>query len=264
MLSLNNDFIGYHPKEHNVAFSGSDSEELFTKNLKLQPTDWYYRTNPISYVRNINGHRCNEIENIDLDNYILFTGCSHTEGIGIELEKSYAYLLSNKLNVDYYNLAVAGTGTDVVNYNIVTWFAKVKKLPKLLIVQWPHHLRAIVKSFENPHENTPEPWYNYGIWSTKDTNNKNHKEIGNFLMSGENIGYFKSLRTLAKTIVHNIAQCPIIEVTTGYDAINAGEYQLKQVDQARDISPSMPRGHMGIKSELLNAALLYTKINNTI
>jgi hypothetical protein len=33
MVWLNNDFIGYHPKEHNVAFSGSDSEQLFVKNL---------------------------------------------------------------------------------------------------------------------------------------------------------------------------------------------------------------------------------------
>lgn len=261
MLSLNDDFIGYHPTEHNVDFSGSDTAERFVENLKLQPEDWYYRNQPISYNRNKNGHRCKDIENIDLDNYILFTGCSHTEGIGLRLEDSYAYLLSNKLNVDYYNLAVGGTGTDVVNYNIATWFAKVKKPPKLLVVQWPNHVRATVKLFENTHNYVPDPWINHGIWSTRNTsNNKNHKEIGNFLTSGEDMGYFKSLRTLAKTLVHNIAQCPIIEVTTGYDDINAGEHKLKQIDNARDI----PFGHMGIQSQLINLQLLYQKVEKLL
>lgn len=259
MISLNNDFLGYHPKEHKVAFSGSDTTERFIANLKLQPEDWYYRNHPISYNRNKNGHRCKDIEDIDLDNYILFSGCSHTEGIGLRLEDTYAYLLSNKLNMDYYNLAIGGTGTDAVNYNIATWFAKVKKPPKLVVVQWPHHVRTTVKFFENPHNYMPEPWYNYGIWSSRDTSNKNHKEIGNFLISGEDIGYFKSLRILAKTLVHNIAKCPIIEITTEYDELNVGEYQLKQIDHARDISLSTPPGHMGIKSELINSHLLYQK-----
>ena len=34
MLLLNNDFIGYEPLEHNVLFSGSDTEELYNQNLK--------------------------------------------------------------------------------------------------------------------------------------------------------------------------------------------------------------------------------------
>lgn len=257
MLSLNNDFLGYHPVEHNVEFSGSDTEQLYAENLKLQPDDWYYRTNKISYVRNSNGHRCKEVSDIDLDNYVLYTGCSHTEGIGTRLENTYPHLLSNKLNCDYYNLALGGTGTDVVNYNLVMWFAKIKKPPKLIVLQWPHHTRATTKFFENPYNFIPEPWYNYGIWSTKDTNNKNHKDIGNFLASGEDIGFFKSLRILSKILVRNITNCPILELSTSHDPLNEGEYKLKQIDTARDTTPAMPHGHLGIKSELINANLLY-------
>jgi|688.fasta_scaffold148988_4 hypothetical protein len=264
MLSLNNDFIGYHPLEHNVEFSGSDSEKLYIDNLKLQPDDWYYRTHKISYVRNSNGHRCKEITDIDLDNYILYTGCSHTEGIGMKLEDTYPYLLSQKLKCDYYNLSIGGTGIDAVNYNLLMWFAKIKKPPKLLILQWPHHTRATTKFFENPHKLIPEPWYNYGIWSTKDTNNKNHKNIGNFLMSGEDIGFFKSLRILTKTLAYNMATCPIFELSTAYDLLNEGEYQLKQIDKARDISPAMPRGHLGIKSELINTNYLYQEASKLL
>lgn len=257
MLSLNNDFLGYHPVEHNVEFSGSDTEQLYAENLKLQPADWYYRTNKISYIRNSNGHRCKEITDIDLDNYILYTGCSHAEGIGTGLENTYPYLLSNKLNCDYYNLALGGIGTDVVSYNLSMWFAKIKKPPKLLVLQWPHHTRAATKFFENPHQFIPEPWYNYGVWSTMDTNNKNHKDIGNFLTSGEDIGFFKSLRILTKTLVRNIATCPILELSMAYDPLNEGEYKLKQIDMARDIKSSSLVGHLGIKSELINANLLY-------
>ncbi len=257
MLSLNNDFIGYHPLEHNVEFSGSDSEKLYTDNLKLQSDDWYYRTNKISYVRNSNGHRCKEVSDIDLDNYILYTGCSHTEGIGTELEKTYPYLVSNKLNCEYYNLAIGGTGIDVVNYNLNMWFAKIKKPPKLLIFQWPYHVRATVKNFENPRKIIPEPWNDYGPWSAKNTDIKNHKDIGNFLISGEDIGYFKSLRILTKNLAYNIASCPILEVTTEFNQFNQGEYVLKKIDSARDISSIKNSGHLGIKSELANANLLY-------
>lgn len=250
MVWLNNDFIGHHSMEHNVAFSGSDTEELFAKNLMLQPDDWYYRNNPISYIRNKNGHRCNEIEDIDLNNYILYTGCSHTEGIGIQLENSYPYLLSKRLKVDYYNLAVGGTGPDVVNYNITTWFAKVKKPPKLIVVQWPHPTRVTVCN--------SEIWYNYGPWSTEDKNIKNRNDIGNFFISGEDIGFFKTSLFLTKKIISNMAPCPILHVGVGYSDVRCDdEYILRQIDSGRDIRNNI--GHMGIKSDLLTSYMLYQK-----
>lgn len=257
MLSLNNDFLGHHPLEHNVLFSGSDSAKLFAENLKSQPKDWYYRTHKISYIRNSNGHRCKEISDIDLDNYILYTGCSHTEGIGTELEKTYAHLLSNKLNCDYYNLAIGGTGTDVVNYNLAMWFAKIKKPPKLVVLQWPNHIRAITKFLENSYKIKPDIWYNCGAWSVNDIGTRKHKEIGNFLISGEDIGFFKSLRILTKTLVYNMAPCPILELSTLNDPLNDGEYQLKQLDAARDTSVWVAQHHLGIESSLTNANFLY-------
>lgn len=260
MLSLNNDFLGHHPLEHNVLFSGSDSEDLYIENLKLQPDDWHYRTNIISYIRNSNGHRCKEISDVDLDNYILYIGCSHTEGIGLHLEDTYPYLLSKKLNCDYYNLAVGGIGLDVVNYNLATWFAKIKKPPKLVVLQWPNHARITTKFSQTPDQLTlePESWHTYGSWSVK-------KAVGDFLMSGEDIGFFKSLRILTKTLAYNMATCPILELSSAYDLINEGEYKLKKIDNARDTSPVMARGHFGIESQIFNTNLLYqeaTKLLN--
>jgi len=261
MLSINNGFLGHHSNYHNVNFHGSDSEEVFKHNLKIQPADWYYRTHEITYVRNSNGHRCKEIKDINLDNYILFAGCSHTEGVGLELEKTYSHLLSQKMNCDYYNLAVGGTGIDVLHHNIVTWFAKVKQPPKLLIVQWQVQGRVTVKNFSND----PKLWYTYGVWTARE-----NKDVGNFLSYGNAINFFKSRQVLAKTIIHTVANCPIIELNINFLGDNKqsieGELTLEQIDFARDIPVSATKGHLGIKSELKNADMLYkeaVKLINT-
>jgi hypothetical protein len=61
-----------------------------------------------------------------------------------------------------------------------------------------------------------------------------------------------------------MATCPIFELSTAYDLLNEGEYQLKQIDKARDISPAMPRGHLGIKSELINTNYLYQEASKLL
>jgi len=250
MLSLNNDFIGHHPTAHNVLFSSTDSEELYHKNLKIQPANWHYRTHKITYERNSNGHRCREIKDIDLNNYILFTGCSHTEGIGLELENTYAYLLSNKLKCDYYNLAVAGTGMDVLQYNLVTWLSKIKHPPKLIVVQWPQLVRVTI-------QHNDDNWGTYGPWSALNENIKNRNDLGNFLILGEDIGFFKTTKFLTKKIIFNISPCPILQVGLVYSKSHDDEYILHQVDSGRDMKGHF--GHMGIKSDLITATMLYQK-----
>ena len=252
MLLLNNDFIGYEPLEHNVLFSGSDTEELYNQNLKSKSIDWYYRTNQISYVRNKNGHRCKNIEDIDLDNYILFTGCSHAEGIGLKLEDTYAYLLSQKMNCDYYNLGLGGTGIDVLNYNLVTWFAKIKKPPKLLVVQWPNHVRVTLENYPKVNID-PIPYVQHGIWSTD-------KKLGEFLVLGDRINFFSTVRSLTKKIIHNIANCPIIEVNISYDNYAEVDLKLIQIDYSREYNSRQTHGHMGVESQKINTELIYQKI----
>ena len=128
IFKINNGFLGYRNSSEIEYFSGSDTEELFNENLRTKPVDWIYRTKQISYVRNKNGHRCNELE-ILKNEYILYTGCSHTEGIGIALEDSYAYISSKNLGTDYYNLGLGGSGIDAMIYNLSVWFAITPKKP---------------------------------------------------------------------------------------------------------------------------------------
>ena len=248
MLSLNNDFLGYHPLVHNVLFSGSDTKKLFEENLKIKPDDWYYRTNQISYVRNNNGHRCKNIEEIDLDNYILFAGCSHTEGIGLKLEDTYPYLLSKEMNCDYYNLSMGGIGVDVLSYNLITWFAKIKRPPKLLIVQWPHNVRLTLQNFPYDNQINPEAFHAHGIWS-----DNNYNGIGELFVLGDQYNLFNTISTLTKKIIHNIATCPVIEVKALTDKNTDAQIILKQIDNARDT-------HMGVVSQQLNTKAIHNVI----
>ena len=219
-----NGTIGYRPTCHNELFSGSDTLENYQKKLKSAPADWYYKDKEISYKRNSLGHRCKDISELDFDNYILFAGCSHTEGIGLELEKTYPYLLSKKLECDYYNLSLGGTGVDTMIHNLTVWLAKYKK-PKLLVVQFPHALRAITIS-------------QYPVTITLSIHDTNHIE---FLLSGDKLNYFSSVAELAKIKIDSYNIKTYYVNTTGGKDIAKYSAALLNLDNARDI-------HLGIKS----------------
>jgi hypothetical protein len=250
MLLLINDFIGYEPIEHNVVFSGSDSEELYIKNLKSKSIDWYYRTKQISYIRNSNGHRCKEIKDINLSNYILYAGCSHTEGIGLELEKTYPYLLSKSLGCDYYNISIGGSGIDVLLHNLIVWFGTVKQKPKLVIIQWPFWARY-ARFTEEPTNTNLQNNYISTISGIKD----------HTLMEGEGVHYFKTIEHLARIKLNHIIDVPIINVGLAEfpSIINDDFVIFDNSDNARDT-------HMGIESNKNLASKLYNRMHeiNTI
>jgi hypothetical protein len=251
MYSLNNDFLGYHPSKHNVNFSGSDTEELYQQNLKTQPNDWYYRTNQISYVRNSNGHRCKDIEDIDLDNYILFTGCSHTEGIGLKLEDTYPYLMSKKLNIDYYNLAIGGSGIDTLSYNLMTWFSTVKKKPKFVVLQWTYHNRFVANTIIDKNTDNYEL---YGSWST-------NNDVQNMLVSGDLCGYFEVKRDMMRILLKNVIDCPIIEVAYPNARFNPNIHGLPVAMYNKDYD-ARDYIHAGVDANIRYSEFILTKLKD--
>lgn len=226
-----NKFIGYHESYSHEKFTGSDTEILYHKNLESSPIDWYYRDTEISYERNSKGHRCREINDINLNDYILTIGCSHTEGIGLEIEKTYPYVLSKILKCDYYNLGIGGTGSDVLIHNLSTWLNTYTK-PKLLIVQWPHTNRFSKIDYDNIHEPDIIKIQSIGPW-------KNERENGEFLLAGDKINFFKTVEYLAKIKIDSY-NLPTIHV--GYKSFNSfsDEFneksliELEEIDKARD------------------------------
>lgn len=229
-MIFSNGFIGTNFKSQILEFASSDSKSKFEKNLQEQPQDWYYRNTPIVYNYNDNGHRSKPISDIDFDNYILFTGCSHTEGIGIELEKSYAYLLAKSLDVDYYNLAVEGTGIDVIEYNLLSWFAKFKKRPKFVVIQWPDHSRFLGKypGYDNFIPN--------GSWA-KD------KNLETFVAAAELSGFYYARKNISYRLIYNVLDVPIIGIYLGSLSLyDSRGIPMRRLDLARDLQ------HSGIKT----------------
>jgi hypothetical protein len=236
------DFIGSDEYETTVNFIGGDADHIFYKNKKKQPKNWYYRNKVITYSFNRWGHRSKNIEDINLDNYILFTGCSHTQGTGLEEDKTYAAQLSNRLNCDYYNLAIPATGIDVVEYNLLLWLAKIPKRPKLIIIQWPDHSRF------TSYNETFLHLLERGTWNSE-------PEYKKFVASAEISGLYYTRKHMAFNLIKNVLNVPYLTVNVNnqshYDLENLC---LKTIDLARDLS------HSGILSHTAFTDILYQRI----
>lgn len=242
-MRLNDKFLGCRKRWHSFFMPGCDSEEQFLENCKTQPDDWYYKDIKIEYSYNEYGHRCNSLKDINLDNYILFTGCSHTEGSGLELERSYPYLVSKKLQTDYYNLAVSGSGLDVLEYNLLVWFSFIPKKPKAVVIQWPVHSRFL----------SLRPGYKHfieeGSWGED-------KDILKFIAASEESKFFLARKKIVNDLLYQIIDVPIFNVQYSHlDLSNSKEYvPLVREDLARDLS------HAGIKSHQNTANQLIEQI----
>jgi len=241
-MRLNYPFLGYDETNFTRNFSGGDEEESFLQNLNTQPDDWYYRNADITYSYNEYGHRCKNIAELDLDNYILFTGCSHTEGVGLELEKTYAHKLSTALGYDYYNLAKAGTGIDTMIYNLNMWFLLVQKKPKYMFVQWPDETR-----FTIIHGVQADPC---GAW-------KNDEDTQKFIYYGDKLNFFLSRKTLAeKNTQLMVDESALININVMHQKNSEGsKLILHKNDLARDLA------HPGIQSheKLVNDILAHIR-----
>ena len=234
MMRFNDGFIGLTNTKTVYRFSGGDSEDRFNQNLKSQPDDWYYRFNEVTYDINNLGHRSKNIEDIDLDNYILFTGCSHTEGIGLELEKTFPYATANSLGIDYYNLALGGSGIDVMTHNLLMWIHTVKKLPKALIIMWPQASR-----FARLQEDNESLSFELPSCATSVDDEK-------FIVMGEKINFFETVHLSSKKIINAAYSCKTIHLKTT---------MLSQADTARDLA------HAGILSNRYLADYLIRQLS---
>jgi|LauGreDrversion4_2_1035121.scaffolds.fasta_scaffold19513_3 hypothetical protein len=245
-MKIHNNFIGNDSTNTIKLFEPGDTEERYLENVQKMDDDWYYKNLEITYSLNENGHRCKSIQDLNLDNYIILAGCSHTFGIGLELEKTYAYLLSNKLNCDYYNLAMPGAGIDVMENNILTWFGKIKQKPKLVIIQTPDDTRYC--NF-NPHVNNAT-FIERGSWVSDPDEQKmvvNCESTGVF--NARKVFVYKNISNIlgdVPCILFNVAGLRNIDVTTGL--------KMRVLDYARDLI------HYGILSNAKLSTDMYEHI----
>ena len=240
---------GYTDPEFSLI--GADSKNHFEEHLKTQPADWEYRTKPVTYKRNKLGHRCKELEDLD-DKFILFTGCSLTEGVGVALEDTFTFKLAQQLGMDYYNIGLAGSGADLLSENLSMWFANIKKIPQLVVIQWPAPNRHYQK-FENGL--TPVgAWIAVRNGIVSDEVKKatkydfvNDQVIQNFV-SASNAGYFEHFSSVLRTTTLNFLDC------LGIKYIEFTDEQFPKLDVGRDLI------HPGVNSNTELAKQLRSKI----
>jgi hypothetical protein len=95
---------------------------------------------PIKYRFNSDGFRCDELS-LPSKFPIIFTGCSITEGVGLQFEDTWAHKLLQRIRahtnaiIPYWNLAVEGTGVDTMAHNLYSLATLTK--PKFIFAHFP-------------------------------------------------------------------------------------------------------------------------------
>lgn len=121
---------------------GTDSEELYQTNLKIQPPDWYWRNHKVSYTTNSQRYRAPEWDDVDWNNSILVFGCSLVFGVGVDDNQTVCHELGRMLDADVINLGMPGGSCmgmwinteKILNYNIS---------PLAVVYNWPSANRVI-------------------------------------------------------------------------------------------------------------------------
>lgn len=240
MTKINDKFIGNNITNSCVDYTVGDDEERFLDNLQVQPDDWYYRHHKITYEYNRYGHRCKNLEDIDLSNYLLFSGCSHTEGIGLQLEKTYPHIVASTLGLDYYNLGVSGTGIDVMSYNLTMWHKLVISPPKALIIMRPEPTR-FVTTIEKDY--LRERLISDGCPDT-----------ARFIAEGEAIKFFDTRYRLQMKLIHTLFDTSSIIEMEWFPEDDEEVVPLNTIDRARDLC------HSGIISNYNSAQILIDRL----
>lgn len=128
-------------------YVGSDSEEKFLKNLKIQPDTWHYRTKEVKYRHNSHGYRSKEWNDIDWAESVVILGCSLVYGVGVAEDETISHYLSSITNRSVINLGQPGTSMQFSFYNSI----KLKKYfptPYAVIQLWTSPDRLLIADDE--------------------------------------------------------------------------------------------------------------------
>lgn len=152
--------------------------------------------NGLSEQYNSNGHRCKEISEINLQNYILFAGDNGSLGLDKPIEKTFPYIISQKLKCDYYNLSVFNGGLDALRYNLISWFVKYKR-PKSVIISCEFMNSLLISN------------NNFTEIKAADYQDEIIQDVANI---GNVCGFFAGRNILAKELLKQYIICPIYQL----------------------------------------------------
>ena len=205
-----------------------------------QDSEYFFATGAeLPHGYNSDGFRGKNFVDIDMDNYLLFAGSSHTEGIGVKADETFAHLVSAELKCDHVNLGVGGGGIDAVEHNLLMWFLKHKKLPKAIIVEWPDYARFVQHKWAE----TRNSLCPAGMWSDAE-----------FITYANDSLYIKGEMTYH--FLHRIMPVKIIDVMHGKITnfpINARMIWHSEVDKGTDKEHAGPKTHKQTAENIIHA-----------
>lgn len=165
-----------------IAWLGSDSAELYQQNLRrrrgdLESSGWIDRR--INYSFNSEGFRCAEFD--DSPN-IVTLGCSHTQGVGIDLEDVWAWRVAQQLGLRLSNLGVGGTSTDTAFRLGSYWIPRLR--PRVVALLAPNKYRTELFVGEHelidllPGQTKRQDWLNqwYQNWVYNEINSDHNQQ----------------------------------------------------------------------------------------
>lgn len=152
----------------------SDSHERWLENCKdpvqrqrLQQHGWLPER-AITYAFNSHGFRCAEFDDRPS---VLCLGCSHTMGMGLPVEQTWPCLLQQRVQINCWNLGVAGCALDTV-FRMVNHYVHVLNAVAVMCLV-PEIKRFEIFSGGRPHiENCVNPAGSpmYRAWMNDDQN----------------------------------------------------------------------------------------------
>jgi hypothetical protein len=167
-----------------LKFVAADNKNQYLKNLKtnrkkLQEGNWV--DCELEYKYNHYGFRSEEFDSNIKPRPILFFGCSHTVGIGLHVKQTFPYIISQRLNLHYYNLGVAGGANNTIFRLAHTWIPRL--CPSKVVTLYTYNERTefalgednkIKKYIPNYPDTLPGKRYNdwYESWATHPHNGK--------------------------------------------------------------------------------------------
>jgi len=148
-------------------------------------------------IFNSRGHRCKEIEEINLQNYILFAGDNVGVGWGTPIEETYPYLISKALKIDYYNLSILNGGLESLKYNLIAWYHKIPQKPRAIIIS-----NEFLNSFLVSNQN------NTGFKQC----DLNDDKVQAVLDNGNTTNYFSTRHFITDKLLANLIINPIYQI----------------------------------------------------
>lgn len=143
------------------------------------------------------GHRCKELSELNLQNYILFACENLGTSLDLPVEKTFPYILSKNLKVDYYNLSIFRGGIDSIKFNLISWFSKIKNKPRAVVISC-----EFINSFLVSHQND-DKFYPCEY---------DDEDIRSLFHHGNYTGYFEMKNLLVEMEIQSCINSPIYQI----------------------------------------------------